>query len=165
MEAVDNSFSGDSKTAGLDFIWKYAPNGNVKETNFKLLGEYFRRKENGLLTYNINAAAPTTDSYAVTQSGWYVQSVYQFMPRWRAALRYDQLDPGTAKVGASNTANVISSYGFTPARTSLMLDYSPSEFSRLRLQVAQDKSRQGLIDNQLFVQYVMSLGAHGGHQF
>ena len=162
--AVSNSFTGDSKTAGLDFIWKYAPNGNVKETNFKLLGEYFRRREKGLLTYD-TAGANITDSYAATQSGWYVQSVYQFMPRWRTALRYDQLDSGTAQIGALNSANVVSNYGFTPKRTTLMLDFNPSEFSRLRLQVAQDKSRQGLTDHQLFLQYVMSLGAHGAHQF
>ena len=46
-----------------------------------------------------------------------------------------------------------------------MLDFNPSEFSRLRLQLAQDKSREGLTDNQIFLQYVMSLGAHGAHQF
>ena len=46
-----------------------------------------------------------------------------------------------------------------------MFDYSPSEFSRLRLQLAQDNSREGLSDNQFFVQYVMSLGAHGAHNF
>jgi hypothetical protein len=161
---VSNSFSGDSRTTGLDFIWKYAPDGNVTETNFKLQGEYFRRKESGLLTYD-TAAANITDTYAVTQSGWYAQGVYQFMPRWRVGLRYDQLDPGTAQVGALNAANVISSYGYNPARNTLMLDYNPSEFSRLRVQVAQDKSRQGLTDNQLFLQYVMSLGAHGAHQF
>ena len=161
---VSNSFSGDSKTAGLDFVWKYAPSGNVSVTSFKLQGEYFRRRENGLLTYDMTGAN-TTDSYAVTQSGWYLQGVHQFMPRWRTALRYDQLDPGTAQVGASNSGNVISNVGYTPKRTALMLDYSPSEFSRLRLQVAQDRSRQGLTDNQLFVQYIMSLGAHGAHPF
>ena len=37
--------------------------------------------------------------------------------------------------------------------------------SRLRLQLAQDNSREGLSDNLLFMQYVMSLGAHGGHNF
>ena len=158
---VSNSFSGDSKTAGLDFVWKYAPNGNASVTNFKLQGEYFRRKESGLLTYNL----ATTDSYAVTQSGWYLQGVYQFMPRWRVGLRYDQLDPGTAQVGALNALNVISSYGYQPSRNTLMLDFNPSEFSRLRVQAAQDKSRQGLADNQLFLQYIMSLGAHGAHQF
>ncbi|MDD5180597.1 MAG: hypothetical protein PHT15_04995, partial [Gallionellaceae bacterium] len=158
---VSNSFSGDSRTSGLDFVWKYAPDGNATMTNFKLQGEYFRRRENGLLTYNL----ATTDSYAVTQSGWYLQGVYQFMPHWRVGLRYDQLDPGTAQVGALNALNVVSSYGYQPARNTLMLDFSPSEFSRLRVQAAQDKSRQGLADNQLFLQYIMSLGAHGAHQF
>jgi hypothetical protein len=46
-----------------------------------------------------------------------------------------------------------------------MLDFSPSEFSRLRLQLAHDNSRRGLSDKQVFVQYIMSLGAHGGHKF
>jgi len=161
---VSNSFSGDSKTGGLDFVWKYAPNGNTSVTSLKLQGEYFRRTENGLLTYDI-ATPNTTDSYSVTQSGWYVQGVYQFMPRWRTGLRYDQLNSGTAEVGSAIAANVTSNYAFTPTRSTLMFDYSPSEFSRLRLQLAQDKSREGLNDSQLFVQYVMSLGAHGAHQF
>ena len=168
---VSNSFSGNSNTAGLDFIWKYAPNGNISERYFKVQSEYFRRKENGMLTYDYTApgAAPaganTTDTYSNTQSGWYLQGVYQFMPRWRAGLRYDKLDPGTAQVGALNAANVISSYGYTPTRNTVMLDYSQSEFSRLRLQLARDNSRQGLPDNQLFLQYIMSLGAHGAHQY
>ena len=161
---VDNSFTGDSRTTGLDFVWKYAPNGNISVTNFKLQGEYFQRKDNGSLTFD-TTGANTTDSYTVTQSGWYVQSVYQFRPHWRAGLRYDQLDSGNADVGAGISASVISHYAYTPTRTTLMLDYSPSEFSRLRLQLAQDKSREGLSDNQLFLQYVMSLGAHGAHPF
>ena len=114
-----------------------------------------------MLTYNL----ATTDTYANTQSGWYAQGVYQFQPNWRAGLRYDQLDAGNAQVGALNAANVISNYGYQPSRTALMLDYSPSEFARLRVQIAQDKSRIGLTDTQLFLQYVMSLGAHGAHQF
>lgn len=162
-DGVSNSFSGDSRTSGLDFVWKYAPGGNTTSTSFKLQGEYFQRSEDGLLTYNL--AAPVTDSYRVTQSGWYVQGIYQFRPRWRAGLRYDQLAAGNAEIGAANAANVIGSYAYTPVRYTLMFDYSPSEFSRLRLQLAQDKSREELTDNQLFLQYVMSLGAHGAHPF
>ena len=158
---VSDSFSGNSKTLGADFVWKYAPNGNTTQTNFKLQGEYFRRKEGGMLNYNMT----TTDSYAVMQSGWYAQAVYQFMPNWRTGWRYDRLDPGTAQVGALNAGNVVTNYGYQPSRNTLMLEYNPSEFSRLRLQLAQDKSRRGLTDNQLFLQYVMSLGAHGAHQF
>ena len=161
---VSNSFSGDSKTAGLDFIWKYAPNGNTTITSFKLQGEYFQRTQNGMLTYD-TATLKTTDSYRVTQSGWYLQGVYQFMPHWRAGLRYDQLNSGNAEVGLTNSANIISNYAYTPTRYTLMFDYSPSEFSRMRMQFAVDQSRLGLNDNQLFVQYIMSLGAHGGHSF
>ncbi len=161
---VSNSFSGNSSTAGLDFVWKYARNGNIRDRYLKVQGEYFRRKENGSLTYN-TTGANITDGYTVTQSGWYVQSVYQFMPLWRSGLRYDRLDPGVAQVGALNAGNVIADYRFNPSRLTWMLDYSPSEFSRLRLQLAHDNSRQGLADNQLFVQYIMSLGAHGAHQY
>ncbi len=158
---INNSFSGDSRTTGLDFVWKYAPNGNTADHYLKVQGEYFQRRDTGLLTYNLL----TTDTYANTQSGWYLQSVYQFMPHWRTGLRYDQLDPGSAAVGALNAGNVTANYAFNPTRTSWMLDYSPSEFSRLRLQLARDNSRQGLPDNQLFLQYIMSLGAHGAHQY
>jgi hypothetical protein len=46
-----------------------------------------------------------------------------------------------------------------------MIEFNPSEFSRLRLQIAQDKSRMGATDNQIFVQYIYSLGPHGAHRF
>lgn len=161
---VSNSFSGDSQTAGLDFVWKYAPNGNVRNSYAKLQGEYFRRKETGALTYDA-AGANIADTFSVMQSGWYLQGVYQFMPQWRTGMRYDRLDPGAAQVGALNAGNVIADYAFQPARTSLMLDYSASEFSRLRLQLSRDNSRQDLSDNQLFVQYIMSLGAHSAHSY
>ena len=35
----------------------------------------------------------------------------------------------------------------------------------LRLQVARDQSRNGEADNQVWLQYIMSLGAHGAHKF
>jgi len=162
---VTNLFSGDSQTAGLDFVWKYAPNGNFRERSLKVQGEYFRRKETGDLTYD-TAGAQVTDAFSVTQSGFYLQGVYQFIPRWRVGLRYDRLDPGIAQVGTLNAGNVISNYAFTPTRSTLMLDYSPSEYSRLRVQLANDRSRQGMADNnQFFVQYIMSLGAHGAHSY
>jgi hypothetical protein len=161
---VNNSITGTSSTGGLDFVWKYSPNGNFRERYLKVQSEYFRRKESGNLTYDTTGTR-VTDSYTVTQSGWYLQSVYQFTPTWRTGLRYDRLDSGTAAVGALNAGNVIANYGFSPSRLTWMADYSPSEFSRIRLQLAHDNSRQGLPDNQIFVQYIMALGAHGAHQY
>jgi hypothetical protein len=46
-----------------------------------------------------------------------------------------------------------------------MVDWSASEFSRIRLQLARDNSRMNEPDNQIFLQYIMSLGAHGAHTF
>jgi len=44
--AVSNSFSGDSQTSGIDFVWKYAPGGGTRNS-IKLQGEYFSRKQSG----------------------------------------------------------------------------------------------------------------------
>jgi hypothetical protein len=162
---VDNGFSGDSRLEMVDFVWKWAPNGNPVYTNFKLQGEHFRRHEDGDLTYDTGAvsAGTNTDRYASAQSGWYLQGVYQFMPRWRVGLRRDQLDGGSVDY-ASNSA-ALGQAAYNPSKNSLMFDYSPSEFSRFRLQFAQDKSRPEATDNQMFLQYQMSLGAHGAHKY
>ncbi|MCX7176560.1 MAG: carbohydrate porin [Proteobacteria bacterium] len=162
---VTNSFSGSSKLWIVDGVWKWAPNGNANQTNFKLQGEYLRRIEDGKLTYDANAASlgASVGSYAATQSGWYVQGIYQFAPYWRVGLRTERLDNGTVDYGSNNASLLRPVYA--PARNALMLDYNPSEFSRVRLQFAQDKSLQGVTDNQIFLQYQMSLGAHGAHKF
>lgn len=167
-------FTGDSATWLADFVWKWAPNGNPKYQNFKFQTEYFQRREKGDLTCSDdesvgNACDPTangssvTSTYKTRQSGWYAQGVYQFTPQWRAGVRYEQLDSGTRDFGANAANLVVDSY--RPKKASAMVDYSWSEFSRLRLQLAQDKSMQGITDHQLTLQYVMSLGAHGAHKF
>jgi hypothetical protein len=71
---------------------------------------------------------------------------------------YD-LSPGLA--GAPGLA----SPDFTPKRVSAMLDWTPSEFSRFRLQFNQDKSQIGITDDQIYLQYILSLGTHGAHKF
>jgi hypothetical protein len=163
--AVTDSFSGSSRLWLADFVWKWAPHGNGERTNFKLQGEYFRRTESGDLTYDLGDAthANATDAYRSAQSGWYLQGVYQFMPTWRVGLRYDRLDSGSVDL-AGNAAN-LANVDYRPSKYSLMTDWTPSEFSRIRLQLAQDKSHQGVTDNQMFLQYQMSLGAHGAHIF
>jgi len=160
---VSNALDGSSKLWLADFVWKWAPNGNATSRNFKLQGEYFRRQEQGDLTFDTENLA-SIDRYTSAQSGWYLQGIYQFMPNWRLGLRTDRLDSGTVDYGAVNSATLTTS-AYKPTRNSLMLDYASSEYSLLRLQLAQDKSREGVTDNQIFLQYIMSLGAHGAHKF
>ena len=54
---------------------------------------------------------------------------------------------------------------FNPQRYSVMFDYTPSEFSRFRLQYQQSKLQPDVTDNQWFLQYILTLGAHGAHKF
>ncbi|MFC5478327.1 hypothetical protein [Massilia suwonensis] len=165
FDGIPNAFSGSSKIWIADAVYKWAPNGNPTQTNFKLQGEYMRRKESGTL-----AAGDLLDGYSSTQSGWYLQGVYQFMPNWRAGLRYDRLSSGSPFIGLVDSGALgMEAFpalaAYNPKRSSVMLDWSPSEFSRLRLQFARDEARPGQSDNQVYLQYIMSLGAHAGHTF
>jgi hypothetical protein len=81
-------------------------------------------------------------------------------------LNYSTLNNSIVTSGLGPTAAdfpVLANH--SPTRNTLMFDWSPTEFSRIRLQYASDKSRLGLTDNQLFVQYIYSMGAHGAHKF
>lgn len=174
---VEGDFSGKSKTWLADFVWKWAPNGNPKTNNFKFAAEYFRRNESGTLNCaDLDANDPADNSacldagtsgpYRSKQSGMYAQAVYQFMPQWRAGYRYDKLWRGDADFNGADIGGTIASLAdYDPSRHSLMLDWSPSEFSRVRLQYSKDKSMDGQNENQWFVQYIHSLGAHGAHKF
>ena len=107
--------------------------------------------------------APASGNYASRQSGWYLQAAYQFMPRWRVGLRYDELDRGMVQSAVPTVGPLAVEHD--PSRITAMIDWSGSEFSRLRLQYAEDKSRADATDRQVLVQYIFSLGAHGAHRF
>ncbi len=146
------SFSGDSDLAVFDFVWKWAPAGNSTVNNFKIQGEYFRRDETGMFV-----SLP----YDGTQNGWYLQAAWQFRQGWRIGARVDEVSSNN---GALFGGTILEDPSWTPRRGSLMLDWSPSEFSRLRLQYTDDRVLEDS-DKQFFLQYLMSLGAHGAHQF
>jgi hypothetical protein len=148
-----DTFTGDDNTGIFDFVYKWAPEGNPTEQNFKLQSEAFLRRERGVFD---------TLNYAGWQSGLYAQAVYQFMPRWRVGLRYDQVNAESVGDGLSGT--VLDNLGATPRRYTAMADYSTSEFGRFRLQFNHDQARPQ-VDNQIIFQYTVSLGAHGAHIF
>ena len=160
--AVRNVFSGESRLWLADFIWKWAPNGNPVRRNLKLQAEFFRRRESGTLVFDADNTA-ATGAYASRQWGAYAQAAYQFMPRWSTGLRYDRLDRGDVDFAAAEFS--LLAPRFNPSRWTAMLSFAPSEFSRFRLQLATDKSRPGVTDNQFRIDYQMSLGAHGAHSF
>lgn len=167
--SVLDAFKGSSRTWIADATLKWAPHGDATRTQLKLQGEYLHRTESGQLAFDVDGAALDGDYHSV-QSGWYLQSVYQFRPRWRAGLRFDALDSGHPFIGLVRSGQLPASafpalLAATPQRYSLMLDWSPSEFSRLRAQYVLDEARLSGNDRQLFLQYLYSIGAHGAHKF
>ena len=54
---VNNVFTGNSRLAILDGVWKWSPNGNATRTSLTLQGEYFRRIESGSLVYDESGQA------------------------------------------------------------------------------------------------------------
>ncbi|MBT8048923.1 MAG: DNA-binding protein [Xanthomonadales bacterium] len=151
-------FTGDTDLFVADFIWKWAPNGNSRQKNFKFQAEYMWRDETGVYELPDGFRGP----WDYDQRGWYAQAVYQPVPRWRVGARYDRLSG--AVPAADWQGSSLYPLGDDPTRYSLMVDWSNSEFSRLRLQYNYDDAT-GLSDNQFGLQYIFSIGAHGAHSF
>jgi hypothetical protein len=167
---VLNSFTGKSETWGVDAVLKWAPTGNSAYQLLKVQAEYMSRKEDGELSFDTEGLG-LSDAFRSEQSGWYLQSVFQFRPRWRVGLRYDSLDSGTPRIalvddGALPSEAFPSLLAADPDRISVMFDWSPSEFSRLRAQYAWDEARaDGTQDRQFRLQYLYGIGAHGAHKY
>ena len=157
-------FEGDSTIAGVNMIYKWAPGGNSIEQNFKLQFEYFSRDEKGSLIL-LNSSPLEVSSLNSEQDGWYLQGIWQFDRNWRTGIRYDMLDSDNRGSDAAvlDEAGLVTN-GHTPTRSSIMAEWLPSNFSRFRLQYNHDDSYQDT-DNQIFLQYTFSMGAHGAHAY
>jgi len=166
---VTNAFTGTSRTWIADGTLKWAPHGDPTYHQFKLQGEYMHRAESGQLAFDVTGRN-LVGEYNSSQSGWYLQAVYEFMQRWRAGLRYDSMRSGTPSIGLVQLgllplAAFPSLTSASPERTTIMVDWSLSEFSRLRAQYAWDDARATERDRQLLLQYIFAMGAHGAHKF
>ncbi|HEX4299969.1 MAG TPA: TonB-dependent receptor [Gammaproteobacteria bacterium] len=159
-------FTGTSNIVGADFVWKWAPHGNFYEKNFVFQTEFLHRSERGTLS-NVGCAVGNAcngaSAYTGSANGWYVQGTYQWMPQWRVGLRYDRLTSDNTVTGFYQPGQLLGN-GFAPHRESAMVDFSNSEFSRIRLQYNRDQS--GLIPaNEVMLQYIVAMGAHPAHTF
>lgn len=172
--SADNELlNGDVDIAGIDFVYKWAPNGNSKHTNVTLQAEYFVKNEKGFAEFSEDANTAEAN-YDGEQTGYYMQGVYQFMPAWRVGLRYDQLSADNTITdfvdGGINEDEFLEESGLgvegdDPTKSSLMVDYSPSHFSSIRLQYSQLDNGHSNTNDMIIFQYTMSLGSHGAHTF
>ena len=164
----DGSFTGDSSLYAIDFRYTWAPTGNARERELTLQGEYIWRDESGayvLQEEQEECSDPTdpmtcelhledvTELLSADSRGWYAQAVYKFLPNWRIGSRYTRLSsPDDAELSDD------------PYSLSAMVDWTNSEFGRIRFQYNRE-SFNGQDDDQFILQYIMSLGANAAHSF
>jgi len=146
-------FSGDTDLGILSAVYKWAPDGNSVQRNRVISGEYFFGSRSG----QFNGAAIEGD-----QTGWYIQGVYQFRPRWNVGLRYAAVDAGDTPVPLIGTT--LDGLGLTSWSATALIEYDSSEFGRFRLQYSRDESDQRPRD-ELFLQYTVVYGPHGAHRY
>ena len=84
--------------------------------------------------------------------GAYLAAEYQLSRRWFGGARYDYSARAT-QPDAKDSG------------TSWLLTYWPSEFSQIRGQYRRTNYAEGSTANEVFFQFLFSIGAHGAHAF
>jgi hypothetical protein len=153
--APDTEFVGNTVLYGLEFTYKWKPS---KWRSFILQSEYLYRRQKGDLT---DTVALTTESMQRYQDGLYVQALYQ-IDRWRIGARYDRMAIFKDEV---LRAGEKQNYSGQPYRATGSLEFNPTEFSRIRLQYNYDKSDPNKLNQEIFLQFLLAVGAHGAHAY
>ena len=174
---VDGEFTGDVTMYAVDARLTWAPTGNPREQELILQGEVIWRVEDGM--YSLPGEYDTPAFSDSTSMGLYVQGIYKLNPNFRVGARYAQLSPPDIPVCVLHDGHCDPD---TPALDdsvayAVMADWTNSEFSRIRLQYNREEVHKFVHgpdpdavlfveqDDQILLQYIMSLGAHAAHTF
>lgn len=161
---------GKAFFTGGDLVYKYDSGNAYGVGNLVLQGEYTYRQRD--LNRQDIYFQPTdgfqsgdvrnVSSFKEKQDAFYIQGVYGVAERLTTGLRYEI-------AGLTNKTGRGSGESFDDSRRySANLTFDPTEFSRLRLEysygdfaVGGERERF----NQIFLQFILSLGVHGAHLF
>ena len=106
----------------------------------------------------------STESIVQNQSGLYTQLVFRFSREWKIGARLDLLQKNSIVIN-SKKENLPENL----PRYSVMIEYSPSEFTRFRLQYSHDRSGYNggelSVNDQIQLGVNFNIGAHGAHNF
>jgi hypothetical protein len=156
-----HAFAGKTKLYGFDLTAKYL----IDSYRYvSLQGEYIYRDQKGTRYAYDNNNNLITSSVSKKQAGFYAQAVWRFAKRWRAGIQYNLINKNDVKVNAQkrNLSDNLPAYY-------AMLEFNPTEFSRVRLQVGQNRAfyheGQRKTVNEVILQFNFAIGAHGAHPF
>lgn len=147
------------KMLGVDATWKWAPNGNYKETHLRFTSEYWYMDD------MIDDSLTGLDNAKNTADGWYSELAYQLTPKWSLSTRYSQMSVVSAEDLHAHGTVIHGHFKQNDVKEiDVALDWHPSHFGRIRAQITHEEQNQQ--DQHIFsLQYVMSFGAHGAHAF
>lgn len=157
-----HALSGDTKIYGFELTARHT----LDSYRYLLLqSEYIYRKFDGTrFGYNDTSGDLQTRRLERKQAGFYVEGIYKFAQRWRVGLRYDLINKNDVFVNGINRNLPSNMYKY-----SAMIDFLPSEFSRIRLQYNYDRSlfigNDRKPNNEIILQFNLAIGAHGAHGF
>lgn len=163
-DAELQALTGDAWLLGTDWVYKYDAGQAYGKGDWTVQAEYLYAHRDMRVAYNEATPAEVGAERRAHQDGFYAQATYGFAPRWSAGLRYDAAGWTNELEGEAATLERWDSSD----RWTAAFSFKPTEFSRLRLQVARadlalEEGREAF--NQVYLQYQHSLGAHGAHTF
>ncbi len=162
-QEIRGFFDGHQTFWGADFVYKYAPPRSYGHGAITVEGGYVARRKDLDLVAD-EEEMPGSGSLVQKQDGIYLQGIYGFAPRWRAGLRAEVLGLTNRQRNPDGSRESFDqSY-----RGTAMIDWTLTEFSRMRLQGAYgrydlDDGKENI--GEVFLQAVFSLGTHGAHKF
>ncbi|MCS0270881.1 hypothetical protein, partial [Vibrio alginolyticus] len=140
---------------GADFVWKWAPDGNYKYSNFTLSAEYMLL--DGVVDSKYKNDAESPDNL----SAYYVSGVYRFNPSWSAGLRYGEAESYDGHAHGDH----MHFTELNDKEMDAMIAWDSSHFGTIRAQYTRIDNQDSETDNVFTLQYVMTFGAHGAHAF
>jgi len=162
-EESPHAYEGENTLYGVDLTYKYY---FAADNAITWQSEYIYREMDGT-QYAQNAVSDEWQGVSMKkeQAGYYTELVYQYDKNYRAGVRYSAINQNEVTVNGNVKAQPEDMYV-----ASAMLEYNPSEFSRIRLQYNNNSSlydEEGHKNNknEIILQFNYAIGAHGAHAF
>ncbi|MEJ5339495.1 MAG: hypothetical protein WHS43_07560 [Aquificaceae bacterium] len=157
----DHGLDAKTKLYGFDLTARY----QIDSVRYLALqGEYMWRDQDGTRYGFNNAGNVTTAKIDRKQAGFYAQLVGRFHKQWRAGVRYELINKNDVK----RNGTALWAPDNLPAYYA-MLEYTPTEFSRIRLQVGENRAfyegQKRKPVKEVILQFNFAIGAHGAHPF
>lgn len=142
-----------TRIAAIDGFLKYRPISRASYTEFTVQGEYAHRRR-------------WQGGDKLGDQNGYLELGLRFARRLSGAVRQEFGTAELGRDGAAAAAALDRDWNSTRQRTAAVMTFSPTEFSRLRLQLGADYAAW-LPDSQIsaFLSLEVAAGAHGAHVF